>query len=448
MARRVLVFLAIALGAGLRAEADGMLDPSFGNGGLVVTNFPGSQPTDLAYALVVLPDGRAVAAGKTGDLPGMVAAARYLSSGALDTTFSGDGLVGVQPNCELASGEAAAHAVLLQPDGRLVLVGNCPKQAGSEFWLGRLNEDGSLDASFGTGGQVFTPFPGGAMVTAGLLQPDGRIVAVGGGQPPGSPQSLVAARYNPDGSLDATFGTAGQLILPLAQEFRAEDAALQSDGKLVIGGIYGPLSDLDFGLVRLLPNGAPDPTFGGDGLVTSNFGGDEGALSVIVLADGRLVAAGAANPGPNVLALVRYLPDGTLDTSFGIGGLATADFGEQDTARQVVELPNGKLLVAGTTGIPRGVPPGEGPPPTVFDFLLARFHADGALDTSFGTAGFIQTDFGSPIDECQAVAIAGPDLILTAGRTLPSQGLGDISDFALARYIATIPVELLSVEVE
>src|SRR6185369_16582984 len=118
------------------------------------------------------------------------------------------------------------------------------------------------------------------------------------------------------------------------------------------------------------------------------------------------------------------------------GGLVTADSGGDDVATEVVELPNGKLLVAGQTALP---------PPRNFDhnFLLARFHADGALDTSFGTGGFIQTDFGSVLDFCNSVVVAGPDLILTAGRTSTSQGLGDISDFALARYIASTPVELL-----
>jgi uncharacterized delta-60 repeat protein len=439
--RVVFLPLVVLIGALPNAAADGMLDPSFGNGGLVITNFPGGSPTDIAYSLVVLPDGRAVAAGRTGALPGAMAAARYLSSGVLDTTFGGDGLVVVAPNCQLTNDEGGAQDALLQPDGRLVLVGTCPKVAGSEFWLARLNTDGSLDSSFGASGQVFTPFRGGEVVTAGLLQPDGKIVAVGRGEPPGNPKALVAARYNPDGSLDATFGTAGQLTLPLADDFWVEDVALQSDGKLVTGGTYGPLFELDFGLVRLLPNGAPDPSFDGDGLVTSNFGGDEGGTSVIVLGDGRLVLAGSAELGPDVFALVRYLPDGALDTSFGIGGLATADGGGLETAREVVELPNGKLLVAGGTA--------PHPPRCCdHDFLLTRFHADGALDTSFGTGGFIQSDFGSVLDFCNSVAIAGQDLILTAGRTSTSQGLGDLSDFALARYIATIPVELLGFSVE
>jgi uncharacterized delta-60 repeat protein len=120
-----LVVLVIALGVVANAAADGMLDPSFGNGGLVTTNFPFSSQSDSAFAVVVLPDGRAVAAGSVGDGHTM-GAARYLTSGALDTTFSGDGLAVVDAaDCPSGNG-GRASAVLLQPDGRLVLVGECP----------------------------------------------------------------------------------------------------------------------------------------------------------------------------------------------------------------------------------------------------------------------------------------------------------------------------------
>jgi uncharacterized delta-60 repeat protein len=134
---------------------------------------------------------------------------------------------------------------------------------------------------------------------------------------------------------------------------------------------------------------------------------------------------------------VRYLPNGSLDSTFGNGGLATADSGGNEGLSQLMLLPNGKLVAAGSFLDAQGYP---------LDFLLARFHPNGALDTSFGNAGFIRTDF-SPTgrDGCNAVALAGPDLVLTAGFTSPTPAVGD---FALARYIATTPVELLSFAVE
>ena len=407
-----------------------MLDPSFGNGGLVVTSFPG-PPLNLDYAnsLVMLPDGRAVAAGGTGDPDGVaMAVARYLPSGALDTTFSGDGRVVV--GCPSFGAGGGAASVLLQPDGRLVLTGEC---SGVQFiTVVRLNTDGSFDPSFGTGGQVFTPFPD-FFVAAGLLQPDGRIVSVGYGAT-GVPAAvaLKAARHNPDGSLDSSFGTGGTLTLPLAQPFVVYDAALQPDGKLVVVGRHGPSGAYDFGLVRLLPNGTLDPSFGVGGVVTSDFGDAEEGMSVILLGDGRIVVGGRWSFD---LALVRYLPNGSLDTTFGTGGLALANSGGGDRLGEVILLPNGKLLVAGSTLQGTGNPQ---------NFLLVRFLADGAIDVSFGQSGFLKTDFAGAPDNCNAVIVAGPDLILAAGST----GNIPVLDFGLARYIATTPVELRTFTVE
>jgi uncharacterized delta-60 repeat protein len=227
--------------------------------------------------------------------------------------------------------------------------------------------------------------------------------------------------------------------VPISGGFDAEALVLQADGKLVIAGAHPwPFEFLrDFALIRLLPGGALDPSFDGDGLATADFGLIEAGRSVIVLADGRLVVAGsrgATNDDPGDFALVRFMADGSLDTTFGSGGLATADSGDPERAEQVIQLPNGKLLVAGSTDL-------LGPKA---DFLLARFHPDGPLDTSFGTGGFLGTDFSGSQDQCNALAIAGPDLLLTAG----SSSAGAPDDFALARYIASTPVELLSFQVE
>lgn len=406
-----------------------MLDPSFGNGGIVITQFPGMLPNSAAATVVVLPDGRAAAAGAvTLPMTGTaMAAARYLFSGALDPSFSNDGTT--QVSFPFFNSFAGADDLLLQPDGRLVLVGGVDSfMFGRFFALARLNVDGSPDPSFGSQGQLTTAFPGPAWAVAGLLQPDGRIIAVGN-----SGTDLAAARYNVDGTLDPTFGTAGQLTLPLPQAFTVGDAALQPDGKLVIAGSYGP-GPFDFGLVRLLPSGAVDPSFDGDGVVTTDFGASEVGQSVIVLADGRLVVGGHRAAAVTDLALARYLADGSLDTTFGNGGLATGDSGATEVTEQLIELPNAKLVIGGWTNDANAE-----------DFLLARFHPDGALDTSFGSSGFIRTDVGASwADRCRAVAIAGQDLLLTAGFVAP----GGEADYALARYIATTPVELLRFEVE
>lgn len=428
-----LALLSCAAAGALPARADGMLDPSFGNGGLVTTGFPPPPPpfwsADGVASIAVLPDGRMVAAGRSSTEPTTpgVGVARYLASGALDTTFGAAGRVRIE--CASFGLGNGGEAVLVQPDGKIVLVSTCP---GGLFTVARLNSDGAPDASFGTGGVVSTPFRGFALVVAGLLQPDGRIVAVGSGSPAGGgPVAPMAARYEANGALDPTFGTAGQVTLPLPQEFAVGAAALQPDGKIVIAGRYLTAGATDFALVRLLPNGAPDPSFDGDGLAVADVTGNEASRSVVVLPDGRLVVAGAHDGD---FALVRFSSAGALDTTFGTGGLATASFGAPVTADEAVRLPNGKLMIAGATG-------GTG---AIVDFLLARFLADGAIDTTFGSGGFLRTDFAGASDTGQAIAVAGPDLVLAAGVSCPTMDC----DFALARYIAATPAELLTFAVE
>jgi uncharacterized delta-60 repeat protein len=360
-----------------------------------------------------------------------MAVARYMFSGALDTTFDGDGKVVITFAAPCCDTYAVAEAVLLQPDGRLVLVGQASTVDGWCYTLVRLNADGSFDRSFGTAGVVTTP-TGGTVVT-GLLQPDGRIVAIG----TTGATTIVAARYNADGSLDPSFGSGGVATVPISGGFAVVAAALQPDGKLVISGAHPwPFADVrDFALVRLLPGGALDSSFDGDGLATADFGMIESARSVIVLGDGRLVVAGYRGPvngNPGDFAVVRFLADGALDTTFGRGGLVIADSGDPDQAEQVIQLPNGKLQVAGFADA-------TGPNS---DFLLARFLPDGVLDTSFGTDGLLRSDFNGSPDQSNSIAIAGSDLLLTAGWS------GLPQDFALARYIASTPVELLDFEVE
>jgi uncharacterized delta-60 repeat protein len=423
MKRIAVVFLVLVLAASSSAHADGMLDPSFGNGGIVITDFPPSS-SGGANAVLVLPDGRAVAVGWVGNLAfGVMIAVRYLPSGALDPAFGSGGMAshagGPFPN------GAFAEDVLLQPDGRLVLVGTFFNGPQRYLSLVRLMPNGSPDPTFGTNGYV-NAVTGTAI--AGALQPDGRIVAVG--NPGVGFPYLIATRNQPNGSLDPTFGIGGLVTMTLPQSFTVRDVVLQPDGKLVIGGTYN-LSD--FIVVRLLPSGTPDPSFDGDGVAISNFGGTESGNSVIIQPDGRIVLAGARDGD---FALVRYMADGSLDTTFGIGGLATGGSAVSERAEDVILQPNGKLLVAGFTSEAANE-----------DFELARFLPNGVLDTSFGTNGLLRTDLGS-FDECFALSLAGPDLVLTAG--VRGNGPSPIfpASFALARYIATTPVELLGFEVE
>jgi uncharacterized delta-60 repeat protein len=324
-----------------RYNADGSLDASFGPGGKVTTDFGGF---DAASAAVIQPDGRIVAAGRSGS--GDFALARYNADGSLDPTFGSGGKVTTD-----FGGFDAAFGVALQADGKIVAAGQ--GGPGGGFAFARYNTDGSLDPSFGSGGEVTTHFTSGVeVVIAVAIQLDGKIV-VTGQTFAGGFQQFALARYNADGSLDASFGSGGIVATNFGFDSAFGGAlAIQSNGKIVAAGRAGT----DFLLARYNGDGNLDATFGSGGIVTTDFGGAffDAAFGVALQSNGKIVAAGGTFNGfvgPSAdFALARYNPDGSLDASFGSGGKLTTDFGGFDVARSVALQSDGKIVAAGTGG--------------------------------------------------------------------------------------------------
>jgi len=174
----------------------------------------------------------------------------------------------------------------------------------------------------------------------------------------------------PGGELDATFGDNGRLTI---NEAHFGSAILQQpDGKLLVAGnVTKSWDDADFAVLRLHPDGSPDESFGTNGRVMIDFAGYDVATGLALQADGRMIVAGTSSA--NGFALARLNPDGSLDVTFGGDGLATLNLGGIARVLPVLLLENGQVVVAGTAG-------GNG-----VDIAFARFHADGTLDTTFGT---------------------------------------------------------------
>ena len=401
--------------AALADAAPGDLDASFGGDGRVLTDFGAS---DVAHAVTVQPDGRIVAAGAVGGPGGSdFALARYRPDGSPDPGFSGDGRVNTRVGVK-----DSANAVAIQPDGRIVAGGETAAGDG-RFALVRYDPNGSLDPSFGGDGKVTTDIGGGDDGAFALaIQPDGRIVAAGNTAFGGG--NFGVARFNADGSLDPSFAGNGKLEIGLGGEETAHGVAIQSDGRIVVAGSTD-IGDGGFALVRLDPEGSPDPTFDGDGLVYTDHNDDTGARAVAIQGDGRIVAAGAEDVGDSDFALNRYNPDGSLDPSFAGNGYVSTDFaGGEEVARAIAIQADGGIVVAGERT------PGNA------DFALARYAPDGSLDPSFGADGRILTEFGE-FDFATGVAIQ-PDgrIVAAGGRT----SMGGGGEFALARYHAVAEV--------
>ena len=418
---------------------DGDLDPTFGNGGIVMTDF--NTSTDLANAVALQPDGKLIAAGTTytdNDFSDEdFAIARYNPDGSLDTSFGTNGKV----TTDFPGLAAVISAVVVQPDGKIVVAGGAYPlfTFAGDFKVARYNPDGSLDTSFGAGGIVTTIFPGdGSFAFALVLQSDGKIIAAGTDFVDFNPGDMsdtdfALARYNPDGSLDTTFGNGGTVTTDfLGAEDDAFSVLLQPDGKIVaVGSANSPVDFYDFAAARYLSNGTLDTTFGTGGKVRVDFGNQDMdiASDAALQPDGKIVAAGTTVFDFGVeqdFALTRFNPNGTVDTTFGTGGLLLIDFDSfAQSANAVLIQPDGKII---TVGYPNTELDDS-------DFLLARCNPDGSLDPSFGVGGKVRTSLGD-LNSAANDAVLQPDGKIVAVGWNPTQKQGGV-EFALVRYLAT-----------
>jgi uncharacterized delta-60 repeat protein len=403
-----------------------------------------------------------------------------LSVAALDPTFGGGSGTTTATFNNL---DATLNAIALAPDGGIIAAGEVTDSAGVSRWaLERFRPDGSIDSSFGTNGHVITPFSGTDSEAFALtVDPDtgiiwvaGRAGSIGTGTygladylPNGQPGQIgngtgkvtttfggddaafgmalqvgepvvvgqsstgggdfAVARYLIDGNLDSRFGAGGKVTTDFFNNSidEAHAVAIQPNQKVVVVGqtlLPGQGNTVDFALARYLPNGDLDPSFGNGGKVETDFAGNlDVANSVALQADGKIVVAGYSMDatGHEEFSLARYLPNGDLDFGFGQRGKVNLKISptSNDVARSVAIQPDGKIVVAGYS-VSAGT--------TLF--VVARYNADGTLDTSFGGVGLTEpvvtgTDFAS------SVALQPDGKIVVAGTTTVN-GTGE---FALAR---------------
>jgi uncharacterized delta-60 repeat protein len=420
--------LAALVLAGVARAAAGDLDPSFGSGGKVLTDFGGDASFDAARAVATEGNGGIVVAGETdaGGSPDF-ALARYKKNGKLDSSFGSGGKV--VTDFGNANSDERAFAVAVQGNGKVVAVGWSTVNQTLDFALARYNKNGGLDQSFGSGGKVLTDL-GVFTFDAGLavaIQPDGKIIAAGDSNAGGS-DDFALVRYNPDGSIDQSFGTSGVVLTDLGffSFDQARAVAIQPDGKIVAAGPSQALGP-DFALVRYNADGSLDQSFGTGGKVLTDFGtfSVDSAVSIAIQTDGKIVAAGDSDAAGNVdFALARYMANGSLDPGFGNGGKVLTDFGSSglDSAVAVGIQSDGKIVADGFSS-------GAGSD----DFALARYESDGSLDPTFGSSGTVLTDIGGMSeDQDTAAAIQSDDRIIAVGA---SNAAGtSFFDFALVRY--------------
>ena len=377
--------------------APGDLDLTFGGTGKVTTG------SGFGNGLAVQSDGKIVVAGNSSSESGDpdFGLVRFNTDGSLDITFGGTGKV----TADFGKNDYG-ESVAMQSDGKILVAGTSQKGADSSFAIVRYLGDGSLDTSFGGMGKVTTDF--GSLTNYAnslVVQSDGKIVVAGySGNDPHYDFALV--RYNTDGSLDTSFGGTGKVKTTIGSNAIGESIALQNDGKLLVAGYADIGGSLDFALVRYLADGSLDTTFGSTGKVTTAIGSDtDSGRSVAVQSDGKIVVAGQTYivGSDYAMALVRYLADGSLDTTLGGTGKVITSIAPGDQVQSVAVQNNGKIVVAGSSYIA-----------STWDFALVRYLSDGGLDTTFGGTGEVTTAIGNDA-HAYGVAVQSNGMIVAAG---------------------------------
>lgn len=361
-----------------RFNADGTPDQTFGTGGKVTTYLGLNDPVQV-QAIAVQPDGKIIAGGWAYSDFTVV---RYNANGSLDTSFNGTGIVRTGFEEPFVSFDNLED-LILQPDGKIIAVGSAytyvpPGNAQRvDFTVVRYNTDGSLDTTFNASGKVKLTFGNGhAWANGGALRPDGKIVVTGRTQT----YALGAARLNPDGSPDLTFGTGGKALISLPDRLiHPWEVTLQPDNKIIVPFLDNNQNNRHgFSLIRLNEDGVLDQSFDDDGAADVYFGNGVGAAyEVAVQPDGKIVAAGlvALVQNNSDFGVVRFNPNGSLDATFGTDGKTISDFGIGERASSVAITPDGKIVVGGD-GYSGG-----------FMFMVARYHATATTPTAFDYDG-------------------------------------------------------------
>jgi uncharacterized delta-60 repeat protein len=409
----------------------GALDPSFGSGGIVSTSALyslWSGPDSVA----IEPDGKVLTIAVVNNHSGTQSAAvmRFNTNGSVDTSFGNGGTATAQLSSKVSSSPAG---VALQSDGKILLA--------ATNLLARFNTNCSLDTTFGSGGMVQTLFVPSALA----IQSDGKLDVAG----EASDGSGAIARYNVNGSLDSSFGAGGEVTLSADGFVGFNGLAIQGDGKIVAVGPANPPAGQAFGVVRYTSNGTLDSTFasGGIALTALAAGVPDRATAVAIQSDGKIVVEGTTHQpsGATVFGLVRYnvgvagQSDGSLDSTFGQGGIVTTLFpGSGVDADSMALQADGKIIVVGSNG--GGA------------FALARYNvgvagqADGSLDNTFGDGGILLTTSGGAM-HAQGVAFYPSNDPTNGGKMVvegqSNNGTGN-GGVMLARYLVA-PSASLSV---
>ena len=320
-----------------------------------------------------------------------------------DQSFGTNGIV----TTDLFGKEDQIYDMAIQSDGKIVVAGYSVVQSHREFMVVRYLTNGVIDSLFGNNGKA-TVLVETANSTAKALaiQQDGKIV-VAGHYDNNFYNDAAVVRFNSNGTIDTTFGNTGVVRLVLSNQFdEFQDVAIQSDNHIVLAGLTSQNSTPDFLLIRMQPDGSPDPFFGVNGQVTTDFGGNtDGIYSLLLQPDNKILVSGSTNIGSCYFAAARYLENGTLDPTFGTGGKVQVLSGARlDNCYGMALQTDSSIVLVGThhSG-------------AIDNYMVVRLTKLGVPDNTFGTNGVSLLQASSQADRLNDVVIEADGRILIAG---------------------------------
>ena len=395
-------FLSIA------SPESGVLDTTFGNQGITLTPI---STGDFLWQQAIQTDDKILITGVTQTFDPSLFLARYTSGGSLDTSFNSSGSTpGTQSL--LVGSRTASRGVSLQTDGKIVAAG-FDIETLTNMFLARYSSTGALDTSgFNSpNGYVTQSIGSGALANTIGLQSSGKIIAAGASIDGGTP-SFKLARFTSTGTLDTTFGTNGITTTQLGNIASIASIAIQSDDKIVAVGN----SDNKITIARYTADGSLDSSFGTSGIFQPSIGSPAIAYKGAVDGDGKiLVAGGTSVAGILKSVLLRCTSSGALDTTFNTTGYVIQSIAYGSEFFSLVVQPPFNYIVVGGYAINA----------LCTKASLARYLANGTIDTSFGTSGITQTQIGS-------IAYA-KDLGIQSTNDIIVTGMAD-DTFFVARY--------------
>ena len=404
----ILLTLLIALPFSRSSANPGDLDPAFGTGGKVTTDFHGFY--DYIDSFVFDSTGRIVVAGGAKANASVesfdIALARYSAAGVLDTSFGTGGKV----NTDFSGNVDQGYSVALDSNGRIVVSG----ASGGDMAVARYTPAGVLDASFASGGKLVINISAGDVGNAVAIDANDQIV-VGGA----AGSDFVLVRLTSAGLLDTSFGNGGVVSTDFGGSDLGVELKIDDSERILLVGLAGS----NFGLARYTSAGVLDSAFGSGGKVTTDFGGADTGWTLAFDNEGGIIVAGWSN---NDFALARYSGSGVLDTGFGSGGKVTTDFhGNTDECWSVVVDSIGNIILAGLAQTSTSE--------SSSNFALARYTSAGILDATFGSGGKVTTDFNGGADHISCLGLDSAGNLIAAGRAAQT---GTDSNFAVARYFS------------